>query len=148
VNVYAESSAVLSWLLGEKRAAEVTEALAAADEVVASDLTLVESDRALVRLVALGITPESHAIERRAVLAEAAAAWNRVRVGDAVLERARRPFPHEPLRSLDALHLSSALLAREGLSDLNVLSLDERLRQNARALGFVVLPSLRRRART
>jgi predicted nucleic acid-binding protein len=140
VNVYAESSAVLSWLLGEERAADVGEALAGAGEVAASDLTLLESERALVRLEALGITPESQTFERRAVLTAAAAAWNRVRVTDDVIERARRPFPHEPLRSLDALHLSSALLAREGLPNLRVLSLDNRVRRNARALGFDVLP--------
>ena len=46
----------------------------------------------------------------------------------------------EPLRTLDALHLSSALVARGVLPDLVLLSLDSALRENARRLGLAVLP--------
>jgi len=49
VSVYAESSAVLAWLLDEGLGAEVRRLLAAQDLVVASDLTLIECDRVLLR---------------------------------------------------------------------------------------------------
>jgi predicted nucleic acid-binding protein len=56
------------------------------------------------------------------------------------VERARRPFPLEPIRTLDALHLAAALHFQHELLGLTVLSLDARVRQNAEALGLPVLP--------
>ncbi|OGP87951.1 MAG: hypothetical protein A2156_01605 [Deltaproteobacteria bacterium RBG_16_48_10] len=50
------------------------------------------------------------------------------------------PFPREPIRTMDALHLASALLLRSAISGLTMLSLDERIRTNALELGFAVLP--------
>lgn len=46
---YAESSAALTWLLGEPEEAAIRRALADAKRVVASTLTRVECDRALAR---------------------------------------------------------------------------------------------------
>ncbi|MFV1960110.1 MAG: PIN domain-containing protein [Planctomycetota bacterium] len=109
--------------------------------VVASDLTLVECERALHRSVATGTLPEVAAVEARALLTVESVHWDRLAMGDEVIERARRPFPHEPIRTLDALHLASALLARSAFPDLAVLTLDRRVRSNARALGFEVFPA-------
>src|SRR6202035_951081 len=47
LNLYADSSAVLSWIFGEPRGQAVRKVLAAADSVLASDLTLVECDRTI-----------------------------------------------------------------------------------------------------
>jgi uncharacterized protein with PIN domain len=44
VNLYAESSAVLAWLLDEPTAPSIRAALAGAEMVLASDLTLLECD--------------------------------------------------------------------------------------------------------
>ena len=52
MNLYAESSAALAWLLDEETAPEVGELLGAAERFVASDLTLVDCDRVLIRAVA------------------------------------------------------------------------------------------------
>lgn len=46
MTLYAESSAVLAWLLGEKSGEAIRRALLGADLVVASDLTVFECDRA------------------------------------------------------------------------------------------------------
>ena len=78
--------------------------------------------------------------DRRAALNRAAAHWHLLRLGGEVLERARRPFPEEPIRTLDALHLASALVARAAVPGLSMLSLDQRVRASALALGFAVLP--------
>jgi len=49
MNLYAETSAVLSWLLGEPDGEAVRGALMSADEVLVSELTLLECHRAFVR---------------------------------------------------------------------------------------------------
>jgi predicted nucleic acid-binding protein len=140
MKLYADSSAVLAWLFEEAAADAVEGMLDSADGVVASDLTLVECDRALVRAHALGLLSEVEAVRRRAVLEAAAVNWMVLKLDREVLERARRRFPAEPLRTLDALHVASALTARSAVSDLALLSLDGRVRENGAALGFAVFP--------
>ena len=72
MNVYAESSAVLAWLLGEATGRRVREVLRRADLVMASDLVLIECDRVLIRAVTLGEIDEVTAADRRALLNAAA----------------------------------------------------------------------------
>ena len=138
--LYAESSAVVSWLLGEARGEVVRSLLAEAELVVASELTLVECDRVLIRAAVTELVREADAVDRRARLATAAAHWNLLRLDEEVLERARRAFPVEPIRTLDALHLASALWARSAVPGLALLSLDERVRRNGKELGLRLLP--------
>lgn len=59
---------------------------------------------------------------------------------DDVVQRARRPFPLESVRTLDAPHLASALVARSAAPDLRVLTLDQRVRENAERLGSGTVP--------
>lgn len=138
--VYAESSAVLAWLFREAAGLRVESILANADYVFASDLTLVECDRAAQREAASGRITEATARQVAADLASYATAWETMRLLPAIIERARQRFPHEPIRSLDALHVASALHARTAHADLAFLSLDERVRRVSTALGFDVLP--------
>lgn len=138
--LYAESSAVLSWLLGEPRGATVREALAGAELVLASDLTVLECHRVLVRAAATTRLREADAGRLRAQINHAALHWVLLRVDDDVLERARRPFPAEPIRTLDALHLGTALAARDTISEVRLLSLDERVRRSGAELGFELVP--------
>lgn len=141
MTAYAESSAVLAWLLGEPRGEDIRGLLASASLVLTADLTLVECDRVLIRATALGELPEAVAAERQAELSSAAAHWTVLKLGPEIIERARQRFPREPVRTLDALHLASALAAKAAVPDLVVLSLDSPIRANARALGFDVLPA-------
>jgi uncharacterized protein with PIN domain len=140
VNLFAESSAVLAWLLEEPTAETVLRLLGEGELVVASDLTLVECDRVLIRAAATGALAEAEAARRRARLAAAATHWHLLRLDEEVIERSRRPYPHEPIRTLVALHLASALVAGAAVPDLALLSLDERVRSNAERLGFRVVP--------
>ena len=141
MNVYAESSAILAWLLGEEAAPRVREVLAGAEIVIASDLTLIECDRVLIRAVTLGEIAEADAADRRAHLNAAAAHWNVLRIGADIVDRARRPFPGEPVRTLDAIHLASALAARSAIAGLELLSLDDRIRTAGRRLGMQLQPA-------
>jgi predicted nucleic acid-binding protein len=141
MNLYAESSAVLAWLLEQEHHEAVVSALERADRVIASDLTLIECDRVLIRAVVLKELRESDAIQRQARLNAASARWTLLAIEEEVIERARRPFPAEPVRTLDALHIASALTARKAVPDLAVLSLDDRVRQAAHRLGLPLLPT-------
>jgi uncharacterized protein with PIN domain len=140
VSLYAESSAVLAWLLDEESGASVRELLAAHQIVVASDLTLIECERVLHRAVALGELTEAEAADRRALLATAAAHWTVLRIGPEVFERARQAFPGQPVRTLDAIHLASLLVARSAIAGLALLSLDARVRGAAAGLGIQLRP--------
>jgi predicted nucleic acid-binding protein len=140
VNVYAESSAVLAWLLGEETGQSAREVLQHAELVMASDLTLVECDRVLIRAVTTGVIDEAAAADRRAHLNAAASHWHLWRVSPDIVERARRPFPAEPIRTLDAIHLASALAVRSAVPGVEFLSLDDRIRRAAKQLGFHVQP--------
>ena len=140
MKLYAESSAVLAWLFGENAGGTVRSILSGAELVVSSDLTLVECERVIIRAEKVGGVTEAQAADLRAVLRQAAAHWHLGHLYDEVLERARRPFPREPIRTMDALHLACALLLRSAISGLTMLSLDERIRTNALELGFAVLP--------
>ena len=141
MNLYAESSAVLAWLLGEDAGAEVKEILTRAETVVASDLTVIECDRVLIRATTLGDLSEADAADRRAYLTAAAAHWHLLRLSVDIVERARQPFPVEPIRTLDAIHLASALAARSVFPGAELLALDQRVRATARQLGMGVQPA-------
>ena len=140
MSLYAESSAVLAWLLGEEAGPQVRRLLAAADLVVASDLTLIECDRVLIRAAGLGELTEAEAAGRRAHLTAAASHWHVLRIHPDVVDRARLPFPGEPVRTLDAIHLASALTAKTAVAALGLLSLDERVRKAGALLGLTLLP--------
>jgi predicted nucleic acid-binding protein len=118
----------------------VRDVLAGADVVIASDVTLIECDRVLIRAVTRGVIAEADAADRRAHLNAAAAHWNVLRIGTEIVDRARQPFPAEPVRTLDAIHLASALAARSAIAGLEVLSLDDRIRTAAGQLGFRLQP--------
>jgi predicted nucleic acid-binding protein len=139
--LYAESSAVLSWLLGEPAQRGVIAELEGAEQVVTSALTGVECARALARA---RVGQRIRAVEERAalhMLDEAMVSWHVLDVSEDVVARARGEFPREPVRSLDALHLASASLLFDAAGTLVLLSLDERVRANGRALGMQVMPN-------
>ena len=141
MNLYAESSAVLAWLLGDEGGNDARERLSAAGLVLTSDLTLIECDRVLYRAAALGELSETDALGRRTLLSTASEHWVVFAIDGEMAARARRPFPREPIRTLDAIHLSTALVARSLVPGLQLLTLDERIRSNAVALGFDIVPA-------
>ena len=140
MNIYAESSAVLAWLLGEGAGRRVREVLLRAELVMASDLALIECDRVLIRAVTLGEIDEATAADRRAHLNAAAAHWHLCRLTLDIVDRARHAFPSEPVRTLDAIHLASALALRSAVPSLELLSLDDRIRRAGERLGFRLQP--------
>jgi predicted nucleic acid-binding protein len=114
---------------------------ARADVVFTSQLTLVECDRALIRAMTAERLSAAETARVGALLSVVAGAWIVMPLATEVLERARRPFPVEPMRTLDAIHLASALTARSVATDLEFASLDPRLRTATRAVGLSVRPA-------
>jgi predicted nucleic acid-binding protein len=131
---YIESSALVAALLERDRAA--LKSLRARGRKVTSALTIAETARAILRARAVGrLTADQERaavgalrrFERRCYL---------VGVTEAVLARVRRPFPVEPIRTLDAVHLATAELLGEPPPLIVVVTRDVRVIQNAAALGF------------
>lgn len=70
----------------------------------------------------------------------ALAHWHLYAVSDPVLARVAQPFPREPVRTLDAIHLATAAIFSREVTPTVVLSVDDRIRDNARGLGLGVVP--------
>ena len=135
-SLYLETSAVLAWLLGQARADEVRATVDSAQVVVTSSLTFTEAERTMVRAENEELIRAADGQRLRGLLRRASSGWMRMMVTEDVLARAGRPFPVEPLRTLDAIHLATALTFTRAFSDLRLLSLDRRILENARALGI------------
>jgi predicted nucleic acid-binding protein len=134
--LYIETSSVLSWLLGEKHADAVRHTIDEASTVVTSGLTLLEANRALIRHLGQGGVKEADARRAIGALTQLAADWTIMEISESVRNRAGQSFPHEPVRSLDAVHLATALEFASAFSKVTVLSFDERVRINAQMLGL------------
>jgi predicted nucleic acid-binding protein len=130
----------MSWLLGEPAQDVVLAHLAGATRVVSSSLTTVECSRAILRGRAVGMLSETASLALLRLLDESRSTWDLLELSEAVLRRAGESFPDEPIRTLDALHVATAIRFRESFPSLAVLSLDDRVRRNALSLGMKVLP--------
>jgi predicted nucleic acid-binding protein len=111
-------------------------ALRARGRRVTSALTFAEVGRAIIRARVAGrLTLDQ---ERAAVTA--LQVFERrcdvVAVTDAVLLRIRRPFPVEPVRTMDAVHLATAELLGEPPPLVTIVTRDRRVQENARAFGY------------
>jgi predicted nucleic acid-binding protein len=132
---YVESSALLAALLEHDQAARAQ--LRAPGRRVTSAITFAEGARALVRARVAGrITPAQERAARRALQTfERRCAL--IPVTDVALARVGQPFPVEPIRTLDALHLATAELLGAPRR-VTIITRDARVAENARALGYVL----------
>jgi len=136
---YIESSALLAALL--EHDAEAVAAVQAAGRHVTSALTVAEASRAVVRARVTGrltVVQEQAAVRSLRTFARRCFI---VDVNEAVLARVGRPFPLEPVRTLDAVHLATAEMLDDSPQLVTVVSRDARVRDNARALGYAVEPT-------
>lgn len=133
---YLETSAVLAALLEQD--GDAVRALRVPGHRVTSALTVAEANRAVSRARIAGRLSLTQ--ERDALLAIQSFARRCTVVGvvEAILQRAGRPFPVEPVRTLDAIHLATAEALGEPAQLVTVVSRDARIRENAAALGYVV----------
>jgi predicted nucleic acid-binding protein len=135
MKAYVDTSVVLRIALGE---AEPLPEWRSLEMACSSELLQVEGLRSLDRArILLHLADEELAERREAVLA-IIKGLHIARLDARVLSRAADPFPTS-IRTLDAIHLATALLARTTHEDLAFATHDGRLGTAARAVGFDVI---------
>lgn len=134
--VYLETSALLSWLFGEKDAKTIAHKMNRANKIISSVVTLVEAQRAFIRYESEGLLRESESRKLKAILLKASSAWLLMAMTREIENRAGERFPAEPVRTLDAIHLATSLKFAEAFPDLKILSLDKRIIDNTELLGI------------
>jgi predicted nucleic acid-binding protein len=135
---YVETSALLRVLL---EGDETLQPLLSADVCYTSALTLAEARRAIRRARATGRLDLAGAQAARRGVSEFESWAEVVPITDDVLKRTDEELPVEPVRTLDAIHLATIQLLAETLADLEVVSADDRVRENAKAFGIKVVPA-------
>jgi predicted nucleic acid-binding protein len=136
VKLYVDSSVALRIVLGQPNPLRQWSDFA---EYIASALLRVECFRAIDRLRFAHRRAEEQAIQRLGTLHDFLRRLDLVPVASAVLDRAAESFPL-PLKTLDAIHLSTALVLRQSEDPHLVFAThDEALGMSARALDFSVL---------
>jgi uncharacterized protein len=136
-----DSSALIPLCLTESLSASVTLILRADEDMVVWWATRVECLSALARRRREGsLSPEAEN-KSRAVLSAMSAEWSEVLPGERLRLRAERLLMSHPLRAADAFQLAAALIwAEETPQGLDVVCLDQNLREAALKEGFTLLP--------
>ncbi len=137
-NLYVETSALLRVVL---EGDENLRPLLLGEGRFTSALTFAEASRAVLRARREGRLDARGAREANKRIAEFGRSCETVALEESVLERAGQEFPAEPVRTLDAIHLATILVLDAAGIDIEVASCDLRVRENAEALGFRLLPS-------
>ncbi|MBI3298817.1 MAG: PIN domain-containing protein [Elusimicrobia bacterium] len=133
MKVYLETSVILRKLLGEP---DALKQWGEWKEGCTSEITLVESLRALDRLRLRGILDDAVVAEKMRLLREILEAVDVIALDAHVLNRSAQSFP-TVIGALDAVHLSSALLYVEQRDEkLVFLTHDRQLGTAAEALGL------------
>jgi predicted nucleic acid-binding protein len=133
-SLYLDTSVVLRATLEHGLTPEIEGRIGAAPLLVTSRISLVEAARAFHRI-------RTGARVEEGLLGEAIrgveSLWARCEIWELtprVCERASLIRPELPLRTLDALHLATYLLARERIEGLELLTADRRLEEAAAGL--------------
>jgi predicted nucleic acid-binding protein len=129
--LYLDTSVVLRAVLESGMTPEAESRIREARVLITSRLSLVEAGRSLLRLRQ---RPGVSEVMRADAEREIAAIWGRCELWEitpSVCEMALRVAPEKPLRALDAIHLATYLMARRRIRALELLTVDERLRDAA-----------------
>lgn len=129
--LYLDSSAILRPVLEHGLSPEVERRIGEAEILITSRLSLIETARAFLRVRLLGERPEAIVADAER---EVRALWRHCEIWELSREvcgLAELVAPKTVLRSLDALHLATFVLARREIEDLQLLTTDDRLREAA-----------------
>jgi predicted nucleic acid-binding protein len=135
VIVYVDTSVLLRIALGEP---DPLTTWATAERAISSELARVEALRTIDRARISHALADDLVAGRRAGVLRLLDGLELVALDAAVLSRSAEPFP-TALGTLDAIHLSTALLARDEHPDLVFATHDRSLATGASAVGFRVV---------
>jgi predicted nucleic acid-binding protein len=138
VNLYVDASVLLRLVLGERGALREWRR---SDRLISSELIRLECLRTLDRSRLLGGLSDEVVAGKRAEVLETLHAFELLAIDRLVLELAAAQFP-TALGTLDAIHLASALVARDEVPDLVLATHDRELAVAGRSAGFDVVGSL------
>lgn len=133
---YIETSALLCWLFAEAGGAKVQQQLKRSEIVCSSIITFVETYRAIRRAYSLGAISSHSYSEISETVPRIKSAWMIMQITSEIELGASRSFAHEPVRSLDALHLLTALEFKKAFPSLSILTFDSRIEKNLPDLGL------------
>ncbi len=135
MRAYVDSSVVLRVAFGERARLASWSKLR---DPVTSELARVECFRVVDRQRLAGELDDDEVADRRDAVDEILSAFEIAVLDRRILRRAAEPMPTS-LRTLDAIHLASALALRQRDSALRFATHDEQMAVAARALGFRLL---------
>ncbi len=136
-----DSSAIIPLCLKEKESETVKRFIKTDEDIVVWWGTRVECLSAVSRRRREGILHPDAEVKARAILSALSAEWSEIQPSELVRHRAERLLMIHPLRSADAFQLAAALIwTQDSPQGLEIVSLDQNLREAAHKEGFTVLP--------
>lgn len=135
MKAYVDTSVVLRIALGEAQPLREWRSIEMASS---SEIVRIESLRSIDRARILLQLPDAELAERREAVLTILSGIHSARLDARVLTRAADPFP-TLIRTLDAIHLATALLVRVEHEALVFATHDRQLATAARAVGFKVI---------
>lgn len=109
-----------------------------ADPVVTSVLTEIEAERAIARAEHASVLNNAREAQvARGALQRVLSGWMAMEITSTVRARAAKGFPAEPVRTLDAIHLATALEFALVFPAISPLSHDQRVLAHAESLGLL-----------
>jgi len=136
-----DSSAIIPLCLKEQMSETVKRLIKADEDIVVWWATRVECLSALSRRRREGVLANNSELKAKAILSALSEEWSEVQPSEPVRQRAERLLAIHPLRSADAFQLAAALIwAQENPQGLEIVCLDQNLREAGHKEGFTLLP--------
>jgi len=134
--LYLESSAAISYFLKESSHEKILDLLNRSETVCTSILGILEIRRVLRRAYAEKRAPQGSLLGMLGLLEKYLNKWVIMDLIPEVQKRVGENFPFEPIRTLDAIHLASALEFSKMYPSLQVLTMDRKILSNLEGLGL------------
>jgi len=136
-----DSSAIVPLCLKEQMSETVKRLIKADEDIVVWWVTRVECLSALSRRRREGVLGNNSELKAKTLLSALSEEWSEVQPSEPVRQRAERLLAIHPLRSADAFQLAAALIwAQENPQGLEIVCLDQNLREAGHKEGFTLLP--------
>jgi hypothetical protein len=136
-----DSSAIIPLCLKEQMSETVKRLIKSDEDIVVWWATRVECLSALSRRRRDGVLDNNSELKAKAILSALSEEWSEIQPSQPVRQRAERLLAVHALRAADAFQLAAALTwAQENPQGLEIVCLDQTLREAGHKEGFTLLP--------